>query len=251
MPRSRKLHVPDSVFRVRPRTVAGIASYWLRLLGALLLMTIDTVVWLANCFAFAGPMLMSAVYEFVLDRKVLEFLAPPGDDGHDGACCGVGGGGGGGGGDNDGGDGDVDGKGDGEGDGGGDSRFGSFWNKFIKRRDPPRRPRITDRLRAQLLLAVVVGNIRMAKLEKPDAADSMASLESGSAERRDSNGSVAPKVVHNSVWKTVMAMVDEHEALRDSGNSSNNVVTLPIKLKALLNSQARCGSLQSSKLDEY
>ncbi|KAK8026784.1 hypothetical protein PG991_003840 [Apiospora marii] len=77
VPRARKLAVPDLVFRARPHDVLGFATYWLRLLGAMLLMTLDTTVWLSICFAFAGPMLMSAMYEFVLDRKVLEFLRPP------------------------------------------------------------------------------------------------------------------------------------------------------------------------------
>ncbi|KAI1634967.1 hypothetical protein F4809DRAFT_474171 [Biscogniauxia mediterranea] len=185
VPRARKLAVPDVVFRAHPRTLVGFASYWVRLLGALLMMAADTVVWLSVCFAFAGPMLLSAVYEYALDRKVLEFLAPP------------------------------------EG-------------------DPPHMPL---RLRAQLLLAVVVGNIRMATLEKSDFA--MTERHDSVLEDEEKRHHVsARRLVHNSIWKRIMVMVDEYEESRARGDDVGNkaVVSLPTKLKALLNSQASFGS---------
>lgn len=186
VPRTRKLAIPDVVFRAHPRTLVGLGSYWARLLGAVLLVTLDTMVWLAICFAFAGPMLMSAMYEYALDRKVLEFLAPPGGD----------------------------------------------------------PPQITPRLRAQLLLAVVVGNIRMATLEDDDlrSAGRHDSAISGDLERKISTATKRrrmSRLVHNSVWKKIMVLVDEYEALRAIGGPPREVVSLPTKLKALLNSQAR------------
>ncbi|KAI1086394.1 hypothetical protein F5B19DRAFT_479425 [Rostrohypoxylon terebratum] len=188
VPRTHKLAIPEIVFRGHPRTIVGLLTYWVRLLGAALLMTLDTMVWLAICFAFAGPMLLSAVYEYALDRKVLEFLAPP----------------------------------DGE------------------------APAIPARLRAQLLLSVVVGNIRMATLENDELG---AEPRHDSAVSSDLEGkfSVGPsrtgsKLVHNSVWKKVMVMVDEYEALRLANRLNEAVVTLPTKLKALLNAQASFGS---------
>ncbi|KAI2619259.1 hypothetical protein GGR54DRAFT_136196 [Hypoxylon sp. NC1633] len=187
VPRTRKLRIPDLVFGARPRTPAGLLTYWARLLGALVLVTLDTVAWLAICFAFAGPMLLSAVYEYALDRKVLEFLAPP------------------------------DGK-------------------------PPDMP---PRLRAQLLLAVVVGNIRMARLERHEIGDDQRhdSVVSDDLEGKISvRGRTTSKLVHNSVWKKVMVMVDEYEASKVAGRGDEEVVSLPTKLKALLNSQASFGS---------
>ncbi|KAI1498819.1 hypothetical protein F5X99DRAFT_307456 [Biscogniauxia marginata] len=183
VPRARKLAIPEIVFKAHPRTLVGFASYWVRLLGALLMMMADTVVWLSICFAFAGPMLLSAVYEYALDRKVLEFMAPP--------------------------------KG-----------------------DPPNMPL---RLRAQLLLAVVVGNIRMATVEKSDFAmderhDSLVGDE------EISNQIAGRRLVHNSIWKRIMVMVDEYEETRARGSQDKEVVSLPTKLKALLNSQASFGS---------
>ncbi|KAI0508629.1 hypothetical protein F5B22DRAFT_386046 [Xylaria bambusicola] len=190
VPRTRKLGIPDIVFRAHPRTVIGLATYWVRLLGALLLMLLDTVVWLSICFAFAGPMLLSAVYEYALDRKVLEFLSPP--KGHP--------------------------------------------------------PNIPMRLRAQLLLAVVCGNIRMAMRERSDSDSAedgtRADAENGLGySESDKMPETTHRVVHNSIWKRIMTMVDEYEAIRlDPDGSGKEVVSLPTKLKSLLNSQASFGS---------
>ncbi|XXG95007.1 hypothetical protein Hte_001267 [Hypoxylon texense] len=190
VPRTRKLGIPDVVFRAHPRTLAGLGSYWARLLGAVLLATLDTVAWLATCFAFAGPMLMSAIYEYALDRRVLEFLAPPG-----GAP-----------------------------------------------------PDVTHRLRAQLLIAVVVGNVRMATPEEdgdPSAGRHGSGAVSGDPERKPAvpvRRRRMSRLVHNSVWKKIMVLVDEYEASSAVGSQPEEVVSLPTKLKALLNSQASFGS---------
>lgn len=187
VPRTRKLRIPDIVFKAHPRTVVGLLTYWIRLLGALVLMTIDTVVWLAICFAFAGPMLLSAVYEYALDRKVLEFLAPPNQKPLD----------------------------------------------------------IPVRLRAQLLLAVVIGNLRMATLEMEDAesVETESSMSSSNLkENKTGKGRARCRMVHNSIWKRVMTMVDEHEGDIEVGNQRDGVVSLSTKLKALLNSQTSFGS---------
>ncbi|KAI2776161.1 hypothetical protein F4815DRAFT_503674 [Daldinia loculata] len=187
VPRTHRLAIPDFVFRAHPRTLIGFVTYWIRLLGAVVLMTLDTVVWLGICFAFAGPMLLSAVYEYALDRKILEFMDPP------------------------------NGK-------------------------PPPMPM---RLRAQLLLSIVVGNIRMATLERDE-------LEVDNRHNRTASSDLeaippltkrrTSKLVHNSVWKRVMVMVDEYEASKSDSRYRGEIVSLPTKLKALLNSQASFGS---------
>ena len=156
-------------------------------------MLLDTVVWLSICFAFAGPMLLSAVYEYALDRKVLEFLAPP---------------------------------------------------KGVP-------PKIPMGLRAQLLLAVVCGNICMAVRERGDSesvedrgrgggADTENGLGFGISDKDKMDETQHHRVVHNSIWKRIMTMVNEYEAIGlDPDGSVKEVVSLPVKLKALLNSQAR------------
>ncbi|KAF2968827.1 hypothetical protein GQX73_g4782 [Xylaria multiplex] len=187
VPRTRKLGIPEIVFRAHPRTVVGLATYWVRLLGALMLMLLDTVVWLSICFAFAGPMLLSAVYEYALDRKVLEFLSPS--------------------------EGEL--------------------------------PKIPMRLRAQLLLAVVCGNIRMAMRERSDyESGGQTPVDTGSEDLMSTEHRYPHRIVHNSIWKRIMTMVDEYEACRMDGGDGRvkQMVSLPVKLKSLLNSQASFGS---------
>ncbi|KAK8055323.1 hypothetical protein PG993_000550 [Apiospora rasikravindrae] len=187
VPRARKLAVPEVVFRARPHDVLGFATYWLRLLGAMLLMALDTTVWLSICFAFAGPMLMSAMCEFVLDRKVLEFLRPPG--------------------------------------GSSSGRSGGEASGAM--------PLIPAKVRAQLLLAVVVGNVRIST--------------TGLVERRRSSYATAtttsvPNEGEATYGNNIMVMIDEYEELQESGGLQVGIVSLPTKLKALLNSQASFGS---------
>ncbi|KAI1329553.1 hypothetical protein F5Y16DRAFT_365442 [Xylariaceae sp. FL0255] len=186
IPRTRKLAIPDIVFKGHPRTLIGICTYWIRLLLAIILMTLDTFVCLSICFAVAGPMLLSAVYEYALDRKVLEFLSPP--------------------------------KGE--------------------------SPKIPMRLRAQLLIAVVVGNIRMATKEKAlNIVNHILhdSAAGGDLESKSRTRIISPRLLHNSIWKRVMTMVDDYETVRSDGTHTQ-VVSLPTKLKSLLNSQASFGS---------
>ncbi|KAK7951198.1 uncharacterized protein PG986_006926 [Apiospora aurea] len=210
VPRARKLAVPDVVFRVRPHDVLGFATYWLRLLGAMLLMTLDTTVWLSICFAFAGPMLMSSMCEFVLDRKVLEFLRPPNGSGR------------------------------------GDKGLGT-------------KPLIPAKVRAQLLLAVVVGNVRISttgfvERRRGSYANAVTTASaasetgptydiSGGTDDTEADASGAPQQqLVDDTWDRVMVMIDEYEELQESGGLQVGVVSLPTKLKALLNSQASFGS---------
>ncbi|KXJ91599.1 hypothetical protein Micbo1qcDRAFT_234067 [Microdochium bolleyi] len=219
IPRTRALAIPDAVFKAHPRTVLGLASYWLRLLAAMLLMFVDTFLWLAICFAFAGPMLLSAVFEYMVDRKILEFLVPP-----------------------------------------------------TTNKEPPRLPL---RLKAQFLIAVVAGNIRMATVEKSCddgpveerlCSSVSSATRSGSTGAKSSHGaesdenkeekiedidlersslpplgrSTTHRVVHNAIWKRVMTMIDDHEDQVARGVTG--VVSLPTKLKSILNSQPSFGT---------
>lgn len=74
IPRGWKFNVPDKLFGGRPSTIWGVIFFAVSLLVALFLVFLDTVVWLACCFAFAGPMLLSGLIEYNLDKKVLEYL---------------------------------------------------------------------------------------------------------------------------------------------------------------------------------
>ncbi|KXH66235.1 hypothetical protein CSAL01_11700 [Colletotrichum salicis] len=74
VPRRRKLHVPRHLFTA---DLGGIKNIIPAILGAIiagLIVTVDTIIWLSICFAFAGPMILSGLYEAFLDNRVLEFL---------------------------------------------------------------------------------------------------------------------------------------------------------------------------------
>jgi len=74
VPRRRKLYIPRAFFAA---DLAGVKSYvpaFLGAIGALILVTLDTIIWLSTCFAFAGPMILSGLYEALLDNRILEFL---------------------------------------------------------------------------------------------------------------------------------------------------------------------------------
>lgn len=193
IPRTRKIAIPDIVFQAHPRNPIGFTTYWIRLLGAILVMTIDTVMWLSICFAFAGPMVMSAVYEFVQDRKILEFLRPP--------------------------------------------------------TRSQRNYTIPAKLKAQLLLSVVVGNLRIAsgsaRLGKRQASFPL----SGPPKRQDSYGIFKADTVQSSqtvpvepeynAWHRVMTMLEDLERPPSPTQIYAGAVSLPTKLKAILMSQPR------------
>lgn len=77
IPRSWKFAVPNVVFKYQSEMLGGLVSYLGFLPLALTIVALDTAFWLSMCFAFAGPMLLSAVYEYTLDRKIIDYLSPP------------------------------------------------------------------------------------------------------------------------------------------------------------------------------
>lgn len=182
VPRVRKLRIPDGVFQAHPRSAGGFVTYWFRLGWALLLMTVDTFVWLSVCFAFAGPMLLSAVYEFILDRKVLEFLSPP------------------------------------------------------RGKTKRERPVVSEKLKAQLLLTVVVGNLRLSTGRRSSTFTdkSIQSDQEPKLIRRYTSTTTVDPLTDNT-WSRVMAIIDDTE--KDSRFAGR--VSLSTKLKAILDSQAR------------
>ncbi|KAK7965170.1 hypothetical protein PG996_000473 [Apiospora saccharicola] len=184
VPRARKLAVPDVVFRARPHDVLGFATYWLRLLGAMLLMTLDTTVWLSICFAFAGPMLMSAMCEFVLDRKLLLAVVV------------------------------------------GNVRIST--TGFVERR------------RGSYATAVSAVSETEAICDDNNNSNSNGGM--GNTTDAEVAGSPQQQQLVDDTWDRVMVMIDEYEELQEKGGLRVGVVSLPTKLKALLNSQASFGS---------
>lgn len=175
IPRASKLAIPDMMSQLRSWSLLWFATYWIRLLWAILLTTIDALVWLFLCFAFAGPMLMSAMYEYALDGKVLGFL---------------------------------------------NESKGRVKNGVQN---------IPPRLKAQLLLAVAVGNLRISTGRR---VSMFSQWDAETRQRRLSIGDI----LKDNTWTRVTAMLDDDESdVAWSGGS----VRLSTKLKAIFNSQAR------------
>ncbi|MCJ1337248.1 hypothetical protein MMC09_002530 [Bachmanniomyces sp. S44760] len=74
IPRRRKLRVSEILFQDEMDNIWSLVASPLRAVAASILVSIDTLIWLGLCFAFAGPMLLSGLYEAFLDNRVLSYL---------------------------------------------------------------------------------------------------------------------------------------------------------------------------------
>ncbi|KAK7745755.1 beta-glucosidase [Diatrype stigma] len=75
IPRGWKIEAPEWIFRSPPGETSGFFLYYFKLLVALVIVCVDTMSWLCVCFAFAGPMMLSAIYEYMLDGKILKYMS--------------------------------------------------------------------------------------------------------------------------------------------------------------------------------
>ncbi|KAK4200014.1 hypothetical protein QBC40DRAFT_327869, partial [Triangularia verruculosa] len=73
IPRRRRIHIPKQLF-AKPMNIFGTLLYLVKIPAAALIVTIDTLVWLSVVFSIAGPILVSAAYEALLDLRILRFL---------------------------------------------------------------------------------------------------------------------------------------------------------------------------------
>lgn len=74
VPRRRKLRVPRALFSPE---LSRMSSYLVVIPNATfagLMVCFDTIIWLCICFALAGPMILSGLYEALLDNRVLDFV---------------------------------------------------------------------------------------------------------------------------------------------------------------------------------
>lgn len=74
VPRRRKIHVFREFFVA---DLAGIKSYIPALvgaIGAMMMVTLDTIIWLSLCWGLSAPMILSGLYEALLDSRVVEFV---------------------------------------------------------------------------------------------------------------------------------------------------------------------------------
>jgi hypothetical protein len=73
IPRRRKLKVSDMLFEPLQDLFRFVLTP-LRFLVAGIIVTVDILIWLALCFAFSGPMILSGVFEAFLDSRILDFV---------------------------------------------------------------------------------------------------------------------------------------------------------------------------------
>jgi hypothetical protein len=74
IPRRRKLRIPGGFFA---NDIDHTSSYPTAVINAIqagAMVLADTIIWLSLCFAFAGPMILSGLYEALLDSRMLEFV---------------------------------------------------------------------------------------------------------------------------------------------------------------------------------
>lgn len=74
IPRGWKIALPQWIFGSDTISIVAFFTYPIKLTIAFVLVFCDTIIWLSICFAFAGPMLLSAVYEYILDGIIIDFL---------------------------------------------------------------------------------------------------------------------------------------------------------------------------------
>lgn len=78
IPRRRKLKVSDMLFKPTLHDLFRFVLTPLRFLVAVIIVTVDILIWLALCFAFSGPMILSGVFEAFLDSRILDFVGHKG-----------------------------------------------------------------------------------------------------------------------------------------------------------------------------
>lgn len=74
VPRRRKIHVFREFFVA---DLAGIKSYipaFFGAIGAMVIVTLDTIIWLSICWGLSAPMILSGLYEAMLDSRVINFV---------------------------------------------------------------------------------------------------------------------------------------------------------------------------------
>ncbi|KAH8199446.1 hypothetical protein TruAng_006384 [Truncatella angustata] len=78
VPRNWRTSFPDWIFNSKDNNIIVyiIFTYIIKLPVAFLIVFWDTIFWLSTCFALAGPMMLSAVYEYTWDGIILDFLEP-------------------------------------------------------------------------------------------------------------------------------------------------------------------------------
>ncbi|KAF2476029.1 uncharacterized protein BDR25DRAFT_379698 [Lindgomyces ingoldianus] len=74
IPRRRRIQVPDVLFPRNGSTLSKAVVLPLKATVAFIIVALDILIWLATVLALAGPMLISGIFEAVLDLRVITLL---------------------------------------------------------------------------------------------------------------------------------------------------------------------------------
>jgi hypothetical protein len=74
IPRRRKLQIPAWLFHAPMDRLSNTIKVPFIATIAAIMVSADTVAWLSFCFALAGPMLLSGIYEAFMDSRILSYL---------------------------------------------------------------------------------------------------------------------------------------------------------------------------------
>jgi hypothetical protein len=72
--RRRRINVPKQLFPSTSHSITEFLSLLYKVPLASLLVTLDTTIWLVTIVGMAGPMLLSGIYEAILDVRILAFV---------------------------------------------------------------------------------------------------------------------------------------------------------------------------------
>jgi hypothetical protein len=75
IPRRNKIQVPDALFPRNGSTLSKAAVLPFKICAGFFIVTLDTILWLTTVLALAGPMLISGIFEAVLDLNVVSLLS--------------------------------------------------------------------------------------------------------------------------------------------------------------------------------
>ena len=74
IPRRRKINIWDALFNVPLNAVTSTPRTPFIAILAVIIVSVDTVIWLMTVFALAGPILVSGIYEASIDSRILSYL---------------------------------------------------------------------------------------------------------------------------------------------------------------------------------
>ncbi|KAL9621992.1 MAG: hypothetical protein Q9160_003654 [Pyrenula sp. 1 TL-2023] len=74
IPRRRRIKIPAKLGPEKLASLPGMLALFYKMPAASLLVTIDTIIWMVAIFAISGPLLLSGIYEALLDNRILSFL---------------------------------------------------------------------------------------------------------------------------------------------------------------------------------